>query len=85
MRKCEEGKKIFLKLLGLKLITINKSITQLNHQTPASLKDIEKGLTHILKLFLQEADLPLDENAEYEHIDPRQVETRGLMMPEILP
>ena len=39
------------------------SATQQNHpQTPSSLKDTDKGLTHIPKLFSQEADPPPDEN-----------------------
>ena len=34
----------------------SKSNTWQNHRIPSSLKDTEKGLTHIPKLFLQETD-----------------------------
>ena len=38
------------------------SATQQKRWNPSSLKDIDKGLTHIPQLFLQEADCPPDEN-----------------------
>lgn len=37
-----------------------ESDTWWDHQAPNSLEDTDKGLTHILKLFLQEADTPRD-------------------------
>ena len=42
------------------------SATAQNHQTPISLKDRDKGLTHIPKLFLQEADLHQMKTADYK-------------------
>ena len=40
----------------------SNSATQQDHQTPGFLKGIDKGLTHIPKQFLREADHPADEN-----------------------
>ena len=40
----------------------SNSATQQDHQTPGFLKGIDKGLTHIPKQFLWEADHPADEN-----------------------
>ena len=56
------------------------------HRTHSSLKDIDKGLTHIPELFLREADRPLQmKTADHRSLDPRLVETRGWMMPETSP
>jgi len=44
------------------------------------LKDIDKGLTHIPKLFLQEADPHQMKTAGCNHTDPRLTETRRLMI-----
>ena len=62
-----------------------KSTTKQNHQTPCSLEDIDKGLTHIPKLFLQEADPHQMKTADHNHTDPRLTETRSLMMLETSP
>ena len=53
--------------------------------TPTSLKDIDKGLTHTPKLFLQEAESHQMKTADQNHVDPRPVTVRGLPMPEPLP
>ena len=45
------------------------SATQQNHWTPSSLKDIDKGLTHIIKLLLQEADPFQMKTADHKMID----------------
>ena len=47
-----------------------------NHQTHCSLKDIDKGLTHIPKLFLQEADPHQMKTVDHKNIDPR-LESEG--------
>ena len=59
-----------------------KPATQQNPWTPSSLKDTAKGLTHMPKLFLQEADLHQMKTADCKHVDPRLVKTWRLMMLE---
>ena len=61
------------------------SATWQNHQTPSSLKDTDKGLTHIPKLFAQDTDPHRMKTADHKHTDPRLVETRRLMMLETSP
>ena len=39
--------------------------------TPSSLKDTEKSLTQVPKLFLQEADSLQTKTADHKNIDPR--------------
>ena len=46
------------------------------------MKDIDKDLTHILKLFLQEADPSSDKTADYKNVDTGQIEIRKSMMLE---
>lgn len=58
------------------------SPTQQNHQTQSSMKDIDKDLTHILKLFLQKADPSSDKTADYKNVDTGQIEIRKSMMLE---
>ena len=55
-----------------------KSATQQNFQTLTSLKDTDKGLAHISRLFLQEVDSLQMKTADHKNIDPRLVETRKL-------
>lgn len=50
----------------------------LNHWTPSSLKEIDKGLTHIPKLFLQKVDPLQMKTADHQNIDPRLAETRRM-------
>ena len=62
IRKCEDVK-TKASSWGKELVTIlTISATKLNYQGHSSLKDIDKALMHIPKLFLQEADPPPDEN-----------------------
>ena len=44
------------------------------------MKDIDKGLTHILKLYLQEADPSSDKTADHKNVDTGQIEIRKSMM-----
>ena len=44
------------------------------------MKDIDKGLTHILKLFLQEADPSSDKTADHKNVDTGQIEIRRSVM-----
>jgi len=46
------------------------------------MKDIDKDLTHILKLFLQEADPSSDKTADYKNVATGQIEIRKSMMLE---
>ena len=58
------------------------TINQLHssHWTPSSLKDRDKDLIHIPKLFLQEADPQQIKSADRMQVKTRPVETRLLMM-----
>ena len=49
------------------------------------LKDTDKGLAHIPKLFLQEAEPFWRKTADHKHVDPKLVATRRLMMLETSP
>ena len=60
----------------------HKPATQQSHQNLSSLKDIDKGLTHITMLFLEEADPHQMKTAGCQHVSPRPVETRRLEMLE---
>ena len=62
-----------------------KSTAQQKHRTPNSLKDIDKGLPHILKLFLEEADPLQMKTAGHKNTGQRLVEHRRLMMFETAP
>ena len=42
-------------------------------------------MTHVAKLFLQEADQLQMKTADHRSMDPSLVETRGWMMPETSP
>ena len=53
--------------------------------TPSSLKDTEKGLTQVPKLFSQEADSLQVKTADHKNVDPKLVKIRKLMMLETLP
>lgn len=55
-----------------------KSVIQESHQISSSLKDTDGGLTHIPKLFLQEADRHQMKTADLKHVDLRPFETRRL-------
>ena len=50
-----------------------------------NLKDIDKGLPHILKLFLEEADPLQMKTAGHKNTGQRLVEHRRLMMLETAP
>lgn len=49
-------------------------------QTPSSLRDTDKDLTNILKLFLQEADPFSDKTADHKNVDTGQIKIRRSMM-----
>ena len=55
-----------------------KSATQQNYQTLTSLKDTDKGLTHISRMFLQKVVSLQMKTADHKNIDPRLVETRKI-------
>ena len=66
IRKCEDVE-TKASSWGKELVTIlTITATQLNYQAHSSLKDMDKALTHVPKLFLQEAD-PL----QMKTADPR--------------
>ena len=80
------------KLLSPKLVKANDPIAsvyggfgKLTSDHNISLKDIDKGLTHTPKLFLQEAESHQMKTADQNHVDPRPVTVRGLPVPEPLP
>ena len=56
-----------------------KSATQRNHRARNYLKDTDKCLTHVLKLFLQEADPQQMKTADSNNTEPRLIGTRRLM------
>lgn len=55
-----------------------KPATQHSHRPPRSLEDTDKGLTHIPRLSLQEADPYQIKTADHKHVDPRPAETERL-------
>ena len=80
IRKCEDVK-TKSSSWGKELVTIlTITATQLNYQAHSSLKDTDKALMHIPKLFLQEADPPQMKTAT-----PEPIEIRRLMMLETSP
>ena len=62
----------------IKKLVTTYTINQLHssHWTPSSLKDIDKDMIHIPKLFLQ--DPQQIKSADQMHVKPRPVETRRL-------
>ena len=80
IRKCEDVE-TKSSSWGKELVTnLTITATLLNYQAHSSLKDIDKALTRIPRLFLQEAD-PL----QMKIATPDPGETRRLMMLETSP